>query len=232
MQKQQQHATAQQTMAEPTPHQQEIKLYPVDEGIQDPSFKAFREKLLEAARKRDADFVLTILDPHILNSFGGDGGIEEFKKQWKLDQPDSSKLWKELADILSKGGSFLDFDGKREFCAPYVSSQWEKVANQLPSGKDGIDYAAVVGENVDLRLEPNPTAPVIDTLSYNIVRIDYDASVPDERDTDYFAWIKVTTTSGKQGYVAGKYVSSPTAFRACFKKVGEKWFMTSLVAGD
>jgi len=231
-QEQKQRETSQETIVQPTPHQQEIKLYPVDEGAQDPSFTAFREKLIEAARKHDTDFILSILDPQILNSFGGDGGIKEFKEQWKLVEPDTSKLWKELVSILANGGSFINFDGKKEFCAPYVSSQWEKVANQLPTGQDGVDYAAVAAEKVDLRLEPNLAAPVIGTLSYNIVKIDYDASVPDERDSDYFAWIKVTSASGQQGYVPGKYVISPTGYRACFKKVGEKWNMTSLVAGD
>src|SRR5262245_10335517 len=61
------------------------KLYPVDEGPKDPSFQAFRDKLIEAAKNRDAKFILSILDPNITSSFGGNGGVKEFKETWKLD---------------------------------------------------------------------------------------------------------------------------------------------------
>lgn len=211
--------------------EQGIKLYPVDEGSQDRSFEVFRQRLLEATRKRDSNFILSILDLHIKNSFGGDGGVDEFKEQWKLDQTDS-ELWEELIAILSNGGSFMNSDGEEIFCAPYVYSQWEKVANQLPDSEGTPDYVVIIGENVDMRREPSPSASIIATLSYNVVKVDYDDSVTDKDDTNHFAWIKITTLSGKQGYVAGKYVSSPSAYRACFKKEGEKWVMTALVAGD
>ncbi len=44
----------------------------------------FRENLIEAVRRRDVKYVVGILDPAIVNSFGGSGGIEEFTKMWKL----------------------------------------------------------------------------------------------------------------------------------------------------
>src|SRR5262249_1038792 len=95
------------------------KLYPVDEGPKDPSFQAFRDNLIDAAKNRDMKFVLSILDPNIQNSFGGDGGVEEFKEKWKPGNPEG-ELWDVLLKILSMGGSLSE----NGFCAPYVSCKF------------------------------------------------------------------------------------------------------------
>jgi hypothetical protein len=134
------------------------KLYPVDEGSKDPSFQAFRDKLIEAAKNRDAKYILSILDPNILNSFGGNGGVKEFKEQWKLDNP-NSELWGVLGKILSMGGSF----SKNEFCAPYVFSKFPEL--------DPFEHSAIIGEQVRVREQPDLTSPVIASLSYDIVAI-------------------------------------------------------------
>lgn len=200
------------------------KLYPVDEGSKDSSFKAFREKLLEAARKRDKQFIVSILDPKIQNSFGSDGGLKEFQERWKLDSPDS-ELWNTLITILSLGGSFVASEGEMTFCAPYVFSRW-------PHNFDSFKYAAITGKNVRLRMQPNSTAPVVITLSYDIVKTDYEESMPEKAGSDSYTWVRVTTLTGTKGYISGKYVRSPIDYRACFSKANGKWVMTVLVAGD
>src|SRR5687768_12172923 len=76
------------------------KLYPVDEGRKDPSFQAFRQRLVAALRRGDRRFVLSIVDPKIVPSFGDEtGGIRAFKKLWNLDERDS-KGWNRLRDRL------------------------------------------------------------------------------------------------------------------------------------
>ena len=116
------------------------KLLPVDEAAKDPSFFLFRSRLLEAVATHDAAFVLSILTPDILNNFGGNGGIAEFKEQWKLGGKDS-ELWKTLAHVLSLGGRFM---GDATFQAPYVSACW-------PEDADAFDFGAILGENVRVR---------------------------------------------------------------------------------
>ena len=49
-------------------------LSPWMRGPADPSFLAFRTRLLEAVKKKDAKFISSLLSPDILNSFGGNGG--------------------------------------------------------------------------------------------------------------------------------------------------------------
>jgi hypothetical protein len=101
-------------------HSQVGKLYPVDEAARDASLFVLRARLLEAVLQRDMAFILGILSQDILNSFGGNGGIAEFKEQRKPEQP-GSKLWPTLLTVLVLGGSFRD---ERTFAAPYTYSRF------------------------------------------------------------------------------------------------------------
>jgi hypothetical protein len=216
---------------QPAVTNRDIKLFPVDEGLQEPSFRVFREELLTAARKRDTGYVLSILSPQILNSLGGDGGIEEFKQQWRPDHPDS-ELWDTLITILSNGGGFEVSQGERLFCAPYVSSQWRHIIGSLPTDSDTLDYAAINDRDIAMRQEPSSKAPIVASLSYDVVKVGGGASVFDASLKDSYTWIKVTTLAGVEGYVSAKYIQSPTDYHACFKRAGEKWTMTILSGGE
>ena len=89
-----------------TSAQKERQVMPVDEAKKDASFFAFREKFIAAVKKRDVKFLLDTLDRDVKGSFGGDSGIADFKRLWKLDQP-NSQLWDELLAVLTNGGTFL-----------------------------------------------------------------------------------------------------------------------------
>ena len=47
-------------------------------------------------------FLRSILDTKIKNNVRGNGGVEEFREEWKLDQPES-RVWKVLEDVLVLG---------------------------------------------------------------------------------------------------------------------------------
>jgi hypothetical protein len=91
------------------------RLRPSDEGQQDPSFHAFRQKLLEAISRKDAKFLLSIVDPNIQISFGGEEGIQAFREVWKPEDV-NSKAWNTLAQLFRLGGTFGE--SKNEFWAP------------------------------------------------------------------------------------------------------------------
>ena len=194
------------------------KLYPVDEAAKDASFKKFREKLILAVKKEDINFVISILDEKIVNSFGGNDGIQGFKEHWSLASKDT-ELWETLYNALSMGGSFDVFENEKTFCAPYVFSAW-------PKNYEAFDYVAVTGKNVKVREKASIDGKVLEYLSYEVVKKDPDA------ENSAGEWIKVTTSSGKTGYVSEKFVRSPIDYRACFKKVKGQWRMTVFVAGD
>lgn len=203
---------------------QERQVFPVDEGKKDASFDDFREKLIEAVKNRDKKFLLSSLDTNIKASFGGDDGIEDFKKFWKIDNA-NSKLWDELFIVLTSGGKFINEGRNKLFCAPYSFTNF-------PADLDAFEYQIIFGENVNLRARPDSTAEIAAQLSYNVVKVDYENSIGDRREQPTYSWLKIETLGGKRGFVSAKYVRSPIDYRACFEKKRGKWKMTTFVAGD
>ena len=204
--------------------QKERQVLPVDEGKMNASFKSFREKLIQAVEKRDVKYVVGILDPAIVNSFGGNGGIKEFKKVWKIDSP-TSELWNELLIVLKGGGSFFKKENNNLFCAPYSFKQF-------PEDLDAFEYQLIFDNNVNLRARPDLKAGTVAQLSYNVVKVDYENSVADKNKVGEYLWLKVETLGGKKGFVSAKFVRGPVDYRACFEKKNGKWKMITFVAGD
>jgi len=205
---------------------QERKILPVDEGKTDASFSQFREKTLAAARRRDVKYILSIVDANIKNGFGGDDGIAEFKKFWKINNS-QSEFWNEFVLVLSNGGTFDKESGAKNkmFLAPYTFTSF-------PEDLDAFDYHAVFGNNVNLRSKPEMNAPIVAGLSYNIVKVDFENSVKDKTKEDKYVWLKIETLGGKKGFVKAEYIRSPIDYRAIFEKKNGKWILTVFLAGD
>jgi len=191
------------------------KLYPVDEAARDASLFVLRARLLEAVQQRDTAFIIGSLSLDIVNSFGGKGGIAEFKEQWKPEQP-GSKLWPTLAAVLGLGGSFRN---EKTFAAPYTFSQF-------PDGMDAFEHGVIVGENVRVRQKARADSPVVTLLSFDIVEVTDWGSESRE------GWVRIKLASGEQGYIARPYVRSPLDYRVVFEKRQGKWLITTFVAGD
>lgn len=206
---------------------QERYLKPVDEASQDPSFLAFRTKLIAAAERKDLKYVQSIMDPKIHLSFGGFYGVAGFRKLWKNE----ADFWAEFLPVIRNGGRFVG-DGRNKmnvFSAPYVFTD-------MPEDLDHFEVFAVFGNNVNLRERPDAGAPVIAQLSYNIVKVDHEAATkrktgPGEDDWK-IDWQKVTTLGGQTGWMKSEYVRSPIDYRAGFEKKRGRWVMTFFIAGD
>lgn len=203
---------------------QERYVKPVDEAQKDPSFLAFRTKLIEAVNRRDAKYVLSIVDPKIELSFGGLSGLEDFKKTWKINNP-KSEFWKEFLAATTHGGTFYQVDGTKIFFAPYTFSTF-------PEDLDAFEYSAIFGNNVNLRAKPDIAAKTLAQLSYNVVKVDYENSVKKKGTEAEYSWLKIATLGGKAGFVKAEFVRSPIAYRAGFEKKNGKWKLTVFIAGD
>ena len=208
--------TTQATATAPTaPTVKGPKLMPVDEATSDPSLVAFRNELLAAVRRRDADAVVALADPKIRTSFGGGGGAADFKRN--LGQPG---VWEDFERLLTQGGSFVGEGSGRSFWAPCVSSAW-------PDAHDAFASLAITGENVPLLESADKNARVIATLSYDIVQRAGDIG------RDIGEWHNVKTADGHTGWVESRSVRSPVGYRAGFLKNKDgKWQINALVAGD
>lgn len=195
---------------------------PFDGAKKDASFLVFRNKLIAAVKRRDKKYLFGIIDPSILNDFGGSGGSEEFKAIWKIADPKTT-FWDEFLLVLTNGGNF--HGGKNAFCAPYVYTSF-------PDDLNSFDYETIFGKNVALRARPTSKAETIANLSYNIVKPDYDNSVKIKNTENTYSWVKVTTLGGKTGFVKENFVRSAIDYRVCFDKSKGKWKMTAFIAGD
>ncbi len=197
-------------------------LYPVDETDRDASFREFKELLERAVKTRDVSFLLGILDPRITNSFGGDGGVEEFRETWRPENADS-EVWDILGLILSLG---VTEESGREgtlFCAPYVF-------RRFPDELDPFEHYAVIRSDAPLRIRAEPDAPITGRVSYEIVEgLEW---LPSQNERKLDSWVKVRTSAGAEGFMSARDVWSPVGYRAGFKKKQGKWVMTFLVAGD
>jgi hypothetical protein len=204
---------------------QERFVRPIDEAKLDPSFHSFRTRVIEAAETHDAKFILSILDPKIELSFGGDSGIQDFKKIWGIEKP-GSKFWEEFLPVIKNGGSFFRNGRQRTntFFAPYTF-------NSFPADLDSFEHSVIFGSNVNLRERADPTSKVIATLSYNIVQVENDENEAGA-ETDMPEWYRVKTLGGLRGYVKAEYVRSPIAYRAGFEKKRGVWKMIAFISGD
>jgi len=198
------------------------RLRPSDEGQQDPSFHAFRQKLLEAISRTDAEFLLSVVDPNIEISFGSEEGIQAFREVWKPEDV-NSEVWNTLAQLLRLGGTFGE--SKNEFWAPYVFSRF-------PDNDGGFDFSAIIARDVRVRSEPNDKAPMIASLSYDIVLNLSGSDSPERKNRADSAWVRIRLPDGREGFVSAQFIRSPTDYRAGFKKTGGKWLLTHLVSGD
>lgn len=203
---------------------QERRLAPVDEGKRDASFDAFRQRLVRAVEKRDAKFVLSAVDRDIKNGFAGEDGIENFRKQWKINDR-NSPLWNELMFVLVSGGAFQKGAANKTFWAPYVYAGF-------PENLDAFEYAAVIVPNVKLLAKPRAASRPVGNLSYNIVKVDYANSVKERANSDRYSWVKIETLGGKKGFIPAKVLRSPIDYRAAFEKKAGVWKMTVFLAGD
>lgn len=208
--------------ADPHPVQ---RLEPVDEADRDPSFRAFRDRLLLAARRRDEAFVLSITSPEIEYNLEADEGISGFQQFWMIGQ--RARFWRELETVLRLGATVTEMseDGPREFCAPYVYGLW-------PDELDSLDHRAIVASDVKVRAAPTSTGTVLATLSYQLIRTEFVADRRQPRDAVGPLWVKVVTPDGIRGYVHRDSVRDVADVHACFRKVGQRWQMRAFITGD
>ena len=206
-------------------HAQERFVKPVDQASEDPSFVAFRTKLIAAAERKDAKFILLIVDPNISNGFGGRDGIANFKKDWKIESKES-EFWAEFLPVIKNGGHFIG-EGKNRlslFAAPYTFMGF-------PEDMDGVPNFAIFGSDVNLRKGPSTESEIVAKLSYNIVELVEDAGNAAEVQRKS-GWFKVKTLGGLTGHVKSEFVRADIDYRAGFAKKRGVWKMTYFLSGD
>lgn len=206
------------------------KLKPVNESKKNTELRKFLQDLLKVIENKDVEGLKSYIDSNIKASFGGDDGISDFIEMWELDiKPEKSMVWQELKNAILLGGTF-NKDNENAYYTPYLHTRF-------PSDYDAFEYAAITGNNVNIRDKPSTGGNVVTKLSYDIVKVlQYDMTASKQREKigdQTHDWMKIQMADGKTGYVWGKFCRSSIDYRAGFAKVrDEGWKMTFFVAGD
>jgi len=189
--------------------------------INDPSLIQFLDRLEDAMKTRDKEYIISILSPNIVNSFGGNNGIAEFKSYWDWSS-NSSSFWRIMQRIIEMGGGTYKQNGR--YILPYVFPDWG-------DKYDSYEYAAITGTYVNVRDHPSLNqSKVLGQFNYDIVKVDYEKSHPSMENPE---WFFVEAPSGKlKGYVFWKYVWSPIGYRAIFDKINGEWKLAIFLVGD
>jgi hypothetical protein len=190
------------------------RLLPVDEAATRPDFFSFRAALQEAVARHDVEAVMAVVHADIKASFGGDEGIESFRRMWQPDAPDS-KLWGTMAAVLALGGTF---QGEQTFVAPYTFSRW-------PDRFDAFEHVVLTAADVRIRDAPRTDAAVLATMSFAILPVAHPAQESEE-------WTAVRLEGKRVGYVASHFARSPIDYRAIFTLSQGRWRLTMFLAGD
>jgi hypothetical protein len=189
------------------------RIPPVDHAARDPKLLAFRNTALAAAARRDAAWFLARLTPEPYSSFSGRRTPEDFASFWQLADPAGTPFWKELPAVLRLGGCFSD---PAHFVSPYFHALF-------PSDIDAWEHEVVIRPAAPLRAEPDPRAPVLESLRFDIVEIQAFNEEP---------WRFVRSASGRLGYVERAALRSPHGPRVTLERVQDQWRLAAFLAGD
>lgn len=190
---------------------------PIDDSPLSPSLSQFLKIFDATVKNKDFTAIKSFTSTGILNSFGGEGGIDEFMLIWKNNQ---DSLFEILSEIRKGGGRLTrNKEGAEFYCLPRMFTDFPKDLNAFTHG-------VLVGENVPIYAEPDKKSRVLTKLSHAIVGVD---DWVNEKNN----WQPIRLKQDIQAYVESSKVRSPIDYRACFvqNKTGQ-WRMTQLVAGD
>jgi hypothetical protein len=201
-----------------------------NEIVQDASFAQFAAKLQQAIRDRDVQYVTSVLPKDgVAIGYTRPTKIADLK----LNNPQSD-FWGILAYTTANGCARSHLKDSPAWLCSTVAGDFER---QYPVPKNGnwMDYmlqqVIVLGQNVNVRSQPNRNGTVVSTLSYEVVRSNPKVTGSFSRNP-LVGWTPVTLNNGKTGYVNNRYVYFPLGDTLQVEKRQNQWQITHVLAGD
>lgn len=190
---------------------------PIDDSSQSPSLSKFLIKFDAVVKNKDFDAIKKFISKNILNSFGGEGGLNEFVLTWKNDQ---KGLFDTLTQIRKGGGKLTrEKNGTEFYCFP-------RMFTDFPSDLNAFSHGVLIGKEVRVYASPDVKSIVIAKLSHSVVGVENWVWKKN-------SWQEIKLKQGVRGYVKSDKIRSPVDYRACFVKNKKgQWSMTQLIAGD
>lgn len=198
---------------------------PRDESTLDPTFAAFRTRLLDVVRHRDLAGLRPLLAPTVNVEFSNDYTPTQFIA-WlrRKSDADRTSFWTMLQRAVELGTVRVS----GAMCAPYVYAD-------APIGDPSHPWLVVTGKDVPVHAGPRETTKVLATLSDEIVREgDPTLIEPDLRSTAALdpigAWVFVTTKTKVTGYVRGDRIWKTDGMRYCFDNTSGSWRLSAMAS--
>jgi hypothetical protein len=191
------------------------KLRPINECQTKPDLSAFYGQLRKVVAARDAKALLAMTSSTVESGFGSENGRAAFARDWDLADGAKSSVWTSLDFILKLGCS-----------ATATSATIPWLWDNMPEAGEFETVFVVAGAHVPVYASPSLSAPVIATLSWDVIR-------PPESATTLEYWVYVTLTDGRHGHLHTDtlyYANYGLRLKAEKQKTG--WVITALVQGD
>jgi hypothetical protein len=202
-----------------------FNIEPIDESISDKSLVNFISKLKSVLNKKDTTQLFKMIDESIVVSYGGGlYGKSEFRNEWKLYEPNASRIWSEMNKLISYGGAWdQDEEFGKHFVIPYYQS--DKILGKIDYEFDWYRTAISTIENVKVYKTASPKADVIDSLNYSIVELISNSP------KSTFQKIKILDKN-LIGYVYSSQINYLSERTIVLVKKGENWKIVAFAPYD
>jgi hypothetical protein len=209
--------------------------------VNDPSFEAFRKQLGDIATRKDRAALAKLVVTQGFFMEGADGNKLDKKKSAldNLAEALGGFAGKDATGWEALSAAALDptleplTERKGVSCGPAGPTIDEQAFETLTkeTGTEPGDWAFPVAPNLEVRSAGQPTAPVIDKLGMNLVRVLPDA--PPQGNTQTApAFAKIVTPAGKTGFVAIDGISPIGFDQLCYVKDASGWKITGYESAD
>ena len=189
------------------------RLPPVDRCAGEADFAQFRSAIEDAVTRKDAAALRKLAASNIQSNFGGEGSWSEFASTWALNEPQTSKLWDKMQEVMALGCAKTE-DGGRVFPGLFDDVSEDVDVFELLVARPG----AV------LRASADKQAPAIMRLDWTST-LQIESPAPEN-------WVKVQVPSGETGWVETDLLISPLDYRLVSEKRDGRWQITAFIAGD
>lgn len=193
-------------------------LAPVDQSEKDPKLASLIATLIKACDERDFKPFEAVLTPDAIGSFGGDGGVEGFKIDHNIDNPDTT-FYADFKKAVTMGGAFTD---EAIYAAPYVYAIW-------PDKLDAFSWIAAVGDRTMLYAKPESGAKTLGDVTHQVLEVI--RGKPGAKGATPEGWAHVKAGE-MTGYVKQAEARSAVDYRAVFEKIDNRWRLRAFVGGD
>jgi hypothetical protein len=202
-----------------------------DQTKSDPSFAKFVAELRQTVADRNGPALTKILP-----TTGISIGFTRPTTIANLNLANrNARIWKILDYTLAHSCGRSDVPASKDWVCPTVVKDFRR---QYPEPNNGntVEYLTrqviVLGENVNVRSQPNLTGTIIGQLSNEVVSNDPPNRGTADANDPRIGWTAVRLNNGRSGYVNNRYAYFLLGYQLDIQKVNNVWKLMQINAGE